>query len=150
MLPALRPRSQHFRKCGDQQRPRDENEWQLEVWCDVMWCVPTPAQQSNLLQVEGQREGGRRWTDRSLSSFHRCVNSETSFKTGSVLKKSLPPPNTTPDNAWDQNVFLMTLTQSFRYLKGILIFLQISSICSLLLLSVYIIPSYQKDCVLTQ
>lgn len=113
--PALRTRSQHCRKFGDKQRPRDENEWQLEVWCDAM-CPYTCSAESFTPWAEGgvgrwrdRRRGERRWTDRSLSSFHSCGNSETSFKTGSVLKILLPPPNTTPDNAWDQNVFLMTL-----------------------------------------
>lgn len=59
-------------------------------------------------------------------------------------------PDTTPDSPTDQTILLMTVSQSFRYFKGILIFLQTYSIfdpsCFLFTLP----PSCQEHSMLTE
>ena len=126
---------------GNKQRHRDETE-QTEVWTRAPSVTQdarvsnSPSRGRHSVRERG-RWGGGVWTARGQSAF-------PPLSTGPVFQRSLPPPQITPESALDQDVFLMILSQSFRYFKGILIFLQIYSIFYLLLLSVYIIPTVRR------
>lgn len=73
--------------------------------------------------------GGSRFRNFILSRYH--------------LEKSQPPQISCPE-CQRASVFLMLGSQSFRYFKGILIFLQIYSIFYFLLLSIYIVPTVRR------
>lgn len=79
-------------------------EWatvKSEVWHDAMCPKTSPAEQF----TEWGRGQVGRGPGGSLSSLHKlCKLRETACQTGSVLKKPPPPPDITPDNAWDQTL----------------------------------------------
>lgn len=124
--------------CKNEQKAVGVSESQSEVWRDAVCPETSPAEQ---FTERGKGTGGKGARREPEFSPQAVLNSEKLHE--NVFCHYLPP-NITPDNAWDQNVFLMILNQSFRYFKGILIFLQIYSIFYLLLLSVYIISTARR------